>query len=402
MHFLSLSVLAPLLGFTLAVLYASLKRLVPAWWARPIIRRVAIYAMLFPLACLALCALSYVVRLSELYAVFRALAWIVTLLLFPVALSLPIAALVRWALSKVVTRTTRKAPETNAPKVDRRQFFIEAAAATAPAIAAISGVRGLVAGQQDTALRRVTIAIPNLPDAFVGLTILHLSDLHLGMTKSVADLEGVLEKAELQAPDLVLVTGDVADSEHQLHGALALLENFHAKHGVYCSLGNHEYLNDIERQRPIFERSKIPLLVNRGIMQVRNGNRLYIAGIDDPVAFDRDVTADLASWVEHAAEAGKEADLRILLSHRPQALIHAANHGFHLVLSGHTHGGQIGAWGRSLFDWIFPNGLWWGSYSRKSQNGHVAQLYTTSGFGDWFPFRIGCPTEAPLITLVRA
>lgn len=68
-----------------------------------------------------------------------------------------------------------------------------------------------------------------------------------------------------------------------------------------------------------------------------------------------------------------------------------------LTLAGHAHGGQIGFNGHSAFERIWPDQYLWGPYSVGR-----SRLYTTSGFGHWFPFRVNCPTEAPLIELARA
>jgi predicted MPP superfamily phosphohydrolase len=92
-----------------------------------------------------------------------------------------------------------------------------------------------------------------------------------------------------------------------------------------------------------------------------------------------------------ASHAPRNA-FRVLLCHQPRGFVAAAAHDFHLTLSGHTHGGQVGLLGASALEGTFL----WGSYARGQ-----SRLYTTSGFGHGFPFRLGCPTEAPLIVLAR-
>jgi hypothetical protein len=84
------------------------------------------------------------------------------------------------------------------------------------------------------------------------------------------------------------------------------------------------------------------------------------------------------------------------MSHRPDVFPYAADLGVQLTLSGHTHGGQIGFDGRSVLEGVFPHSFLWGEYAIKA-----SRLYTTCGAGHWFPFRLGCPAEAPLITLRR-
>jgi predicted MPP superfamily phosphohydrolase len=89
-----------------------------------------------------------------------------------------------------------------------------------------------------------------------------------------------------------------------------------------------------------------------------------------------------------------ERDFTLLMSHRPDAFPYAAEQGIDLTLAGHTHGGQVGFGGRSLLENAFPNSYLWGKYTLGSSH-----LYTSCGVGHWFPFRLGCSTEAPVIVL---
>jgi uncharacterized protein len=106
----------------------------------------------------------------------------------------------------------------------------------------------------------------------------------------------------------------------------------------------------------------------------------------------------------------------MLLCHRPEGFDPAIDNGFDLTLSGHTHGGQLGLLGRSLLEHIRPGIGWWGAYAKQRSvteaaaaafarrtrtPGGPSRLYTTSGFGHWFPFRLGCPTEMPVVVLER-
>jgi predicted MPP superfamily phosphohydrolase len=89
-------------------------------------------------------------------------------------------------------------------------------------------------------------------------------------------------------------------------------------------------------------------------------------------------------------------EFKVLMSHRPRALDVAGEFGVDLILAGHTHGGQIGLNGRSVFEGVMKERYLWGKYQKGS-----AKLYTSSGVGHWFPYRLGCPAEAPIITLVK-
>jgi predicted MPP superfamily phosphohydrolase len=305
------------------------------------------------------------------------------------------AALVERGLHRVLTKPA-SARDDRAPLTRRR--FVAAATALVPTAAVATALRGFGEGTGDVRAPLVPLPFAALPTALDGLTLLHLSDLHLGVARDLADLDRFLARVDAGPlrPDLIVLTGDVADDVRQLGPALALVAGFGARLGAVACLGNHEYLRDIRVTRPLYERSRVPLLVDRGLEISGAGARLFVGGIDDPVALDTDVRPALRGSVERVARDAPTGVFRLLLAHRPEAFdaAHAAR--FDLVLSGHTHGGQIGFNGKSAFEPLWPDGYLWGSYRRGD-----ARLYTTSGFGNWFPFRLGCPAQAPLLELTR-
>jgi predicted MPP superfamily phosphohydrolase len=207
-----------------------------------------------------------------------------------------------------------------------------------------------------------------------------------------------------------VLTGDLADDPALIPGALELVKRAGARYGALASLGNHEYLHGIEVTRPKYEASPIPLLVSAGRTLSIGRARLFVGGSDDPVHMGGDIAWMLRPSIERAAShAPANADFRLLLCHRPEGHGPAADNGFDLTLSGHTHGGQIGLFGRSLMEKLRPGTGWWGTYARPRPTLASARrtllgtspsrLYTTSGFGHWFPFRVGCPTEMPIVVL---
>ncbi len=313
-------------------------------------------------------------------------------------LSLPVSAAMRHALGVFLRAPPPAMPSASAPPALGRRALLHGATALAPAAALGLGLRGF-ASASETGLPTLPLLLPRLHPDLEGFTILQLSDLHLGMTKNIYDLERLLARVDggARRPDLIVFTGDVAEDLEELAPALALASSFGARHGVLACLGNHEYLRGIGRSRPIYEKSKVPLLVDRGT-ELRVGKaRLHVGGANDPVVTHADIRGAMRSSVEAAMREGHTADFRILLSHRPEGFGHAARTGVDLTLSGHTHGGQIGFNGKSAFEPLWPDGYLWGGYRRGA-----SCLYTTSGFGDWFPFRLGCPAEAPLLVLSAA
>ncbi len=251
-------------------------------------------------------------------------------------------------------------------------------------------------GNDTTRVVNIPLVFRDLPGALDGLRILQLSDLHLGAGRTSADLAALLESLRAEPPDLIVLTGDVADKLEQLEAALALVTAFAPRLGVYAALGNHEYLNDIREMLPAYQASPVRLLINESASLQVGDATLFLAGVDDPV-FIGPARPFFERVVAECAVGAPAHAFRLLLCHRPEGFEPAAKHGFHLTLSGHTHGGQVGLLGRSVFEVFLGIPYLWGLYRRGE-----SRLYTTSGFGHWFPFRLNCPAEAPVITLKRA
>ena len=275
-----------------------------------------------------------------------------------------------------------------------RRDFLRRAAAVVPLGAGVVGAMSM-ANDAPPRLVHLSLKFPDLPADLHGLRILQLSDLHLGAGPTCADLKALLDGLRADPPDLVVLTGDVADKLEELEAALALVTEFAPRLGVYAALGNHEYLNDIERMLPAYQRSPLSLLIDQ-TARLRIGDAtLFISGVDDPVFHDVP-RPFYEEAVAKCAASAVGAGFRLLLCHRPDGFEAAARHGFDLTLSGHTHGSQLGLLGRSAIEVLFGIPYQWGLYRRGP-----SRLYTTSGFGQWFPFRLNCPAEAPLIVLER-
>jgi predicted MPP superfamily phosphohydrolase len=315
------------------------------------------------------------------------LAWGTLMILAPLVLGILGAA--------VLTRAGG-APE-GTPVSPQRRAFLQAGAIALPASTVGASAAGFSGADAPQRIPLVRMRYPGLHPDLEGLRILHLSDLHLGAAMHAGDLEALLQRADALHPDLIVLTGDVADDLRELEEALRIVHRHRPRLGVFAALGNHEYLHDIDATRPIYERSPVPLLVDRGVTLPVGGAQLYLAGVDDPFG-KGEQTAFFEAAVERTLSGApaREDAFRLLLSHRPQGFVAAAARGFHLTLSGHTHGGQVGLFGVSAFEPVLGGEFLWGAYERKG-----SRLYTTSGFGHWFPFRLGCPTEAPLIVLSR-
>jgi uncharacterized protein len=313
-------------------------------------------------------------------------AWTLIPVLIGVLLTLPLALLVRHA-PRLVRKKSVAAAEGSGPLLTRR------AALALPVCAGAAATIGFTHSERGAELREIPVGSAGLHPSLRGLRILQLSDLHLGTGLDTGDLKLILDRAAALRPDLVVLTGDVADKLDALEAALPLFARLAPPLGTYAVLGNHEYMSGaLERMIAAYRESAVTLLVDETRTLEIGDAQLSVIGIDDPYGKNESTFFDRAL---SASDPGPRAGFRLLLSHRPDALDAAAARGIDLVLSGHTHGGQIGWWGRSLFERLGLARRMWGMYRAGA-----TQLYTSAGAGDWFPFRINCPREAPLLTLV--
>ena len=240
--------------------------------------------------------------------------------------------------------------------------------------------------------RSVSVGVRDLPPRFEGLVLAHLSDLHLGFAVSTGWLRRVFAEVVRRGPDAVVLTGDlfIGGSRGIQRGseALPLLE---APLGVYAVLGNHDYFADTEALLEALRAARIRTLRNEAIPLEREGERLWLAGLDDLGTGHDDLEQALGGVPEGAPV--------VLLSHSPDAVEEASDRQVPLMLSGHTHGGQVCLpfWGAvfcfSRFYRRYVDGLF--------QVGPTA-LYVNRGLGKaLLPLRFLCRPEVTLLTLRR-
>ncbi len=310
----------------------------------------------------------------------------------------PLSGLVH-ALDHVIERR-RKKPKSavNTEKINlNRRAALAGTAAIFPFLALAAGGGGTAESFNGTRVFKMKMGLPQLPPELEGLTILQLSDSHLGIYRFLDDWEAVLTEAATYKPDLVLLTGDIADDLSLLPDTLKMTEALKPPYGIFASLGNHEYYRGVDRVKRIFGQSQIPLLISEGVNISVNGKSVFVAGADDPRYMNEDTSVFLNDTVNKAVSNANNADFAILMSHRPEGFNSAHKHKIPLTLAGHTHGGQVGLGGRSLFSNIMPDRYLWGEYQLDE-----SRLYVSSGIGHWFPFRLGCPPEAPIIELIKS
>lgn len=177
------------------------------------------------------------------------------------------------------------------------------------------------------------VFVPNLPPAFVGYQIAHLTDTHLGWMTSAAFLEEVVALVNDTGADLIAGTGDfVHHLRKEVLGVWPLLGRLRARDGVCCVLGNHDHWADERESLARLEASGFSVR-HRALPIERNGQRLLVFGAGDHL----EDTFGLNGLLQTA----RPADCRIVLAHNPDTADQPRQGRVDLMLSGHTHGGQI-------------------------------------------------------------
>ncbi len=379
------------LGLVQLLLLRQLNR---PWWKR---RWIRLSAYLLPVAGVVFIVAFGIAeynRIGWLAAIAGPLTVSTVVLEIALMFSLPVSGAFH-ILEKLTDWLSRKSPRVHEHLPDpKRRMLLRGAAALVPIATVAAGVGGVGRAYARAEVRPIDFEYPGLPKDLDGLKVLHLSDLHLHHYVTLEDLEETLTEAAGYTPDLVLLTGDVADDLGQLGDALALIAQLKPRLGCYATLGNHEYFRGVHQVQAIYTNSDVQLLIDQAVSLPVGNTTLGVGGIDDPRTM-RDIPDDFFSaGIAKALVDAPRRDFTLLMSHRPDAFPYAAKQGVDLTLAGHTHGAQIGFGGRSLLEGAFPNSYLWGKYTRGA-----AHLYTSCGVGHWFPFRLGCSAEAPVIVL---
>ena len=253
-------------------------------------------------------------------------------------------------------------------------------------LAALLSAVGVGQAIQVPEVRRVELAIRDLPPALEGFRMVQLTDLHISRLMHEGWVREVVERSNALRPDLVVITGDLIDGSPQARARdVKPLADLAARHGVIASLGNHEYYFGAERWTRVFEGLGMRVLVNRHAMIEHEDARLTVAGVTDRVAPRFDMEGpDTARAVLGAAPGAPV----VLLSHQPIGVADNAEAGIDVQLSGHTHGGMI----RGI-DQVVKRAN--GGYVSGGYRVGGMQLYVSNGTGLWngFPIRLGVAAE---------
>lgn len=251
-------------------------------------------------------------------------------------------------------------------------------------------------------LQEETLETDDLPPGLDGLTILHLSDLHL----KVGDRRRaqMIRQVSAVEADIVAITGDFIEMDEDIDFCVATLAGLRARHGVFAVLGNHDYVgdkslvhgvfkqgrshNDVQRLRRQLESQGIKVLLNESRPLQIGGQQMWVVGVDDPYYERHDLGRALTNVPAKA--------YKLLLAHSPEVMDQRPGQQVNLILCGHTHGGQIvlplvGALVTRTRYPLRPASGW-----RRVGS---AWMHISRGIGSSLPVRFRCPPEANLIQL---
>lgn len=273
--------------------------------------------------------------------------------------------------------------------IRRRQFVAGLAAAGTAGWGVWEGIRV-------PRIKRTEIEVEDLPRAFDGFRIVHLSDLHCSAAARREHMKGIVAQANTLNADIVCITGDFVDGSVEARREdLEPLKDLKSRLGVFGCAGNHEYYSGYRTWRPVFEELGISMLDNAHHVFVRGEACLVLGGIPDETACSPryagdSVTPDVVRTFEGAPEG-----CRILMKHRPIHLSEHERHGVRLQLSGHTHGGACR--GMDLLVAKMGNE----DHLRGLYREERIALYVNPGTGQWagFPLRLGVPAEVSELIL---
>ncbi len=265
-------------------------------------------------------------------------------------------------------------------------------------------------------VRRIPLVVQGLPSAFDGLTIAHLTDLHRSRAVSSEYLSECIATANALAPDLMIFTGDYLTSgihlshhhphiahlirlffketdppDKMVHDCAQCMSQSRAKYGVFASLGNHDNWFNGDAVAHALQSVGIPVLRNASQTIRINGEPLAIVGLGDYWTDGVDVTQ---------AFRNVDTPFSLVLMHNPDSFEDWSREGSHLILAGHTHGGQV------VIPFYGPPHVP-SRYGQKYAHGLFArgdtQMYVNRGLGVIAPpVRFNCPPEIALLRLQKA
>jgi hypothetical protein len=253
----------------------------------------------------------------------------------------------------------------------------------------------------ELSLTTIDMRLPRLPEEFNGFRLVQLSDLHFGEEVREEHVAAVVTQVNRLNPDLVVITGDFVTATRAVNQrrkaaqriwpCATILRGIQAPHGVFATLGNHDYETDPHLIAEALGENGVAVLRNEARAIEVRGAHFWLAGIDDVLAGKSDPA--------RALRRVPRGETAVVAVHEPDFADAMANYGAALQISGHSHGGQvrlpvIGALYLPVMGRKYPIGL---------RRLGPLQIYTNRGIGVvGVPFRFLCPPEVTLFRLARA
>jgi hypothetical protein len=278
------------------------------------------------------------------------------------------------------------------PRFDpSRRRLLRAASGVIAGAPVLAGGFGVFVERSRIVARPVDLKIAGLPPDLNGLRLVQLTDIHLGPFLSEKELVRAVDLANEFRAHLALVTGDlVTERGDPLDACLARLSRLWSSDGVFGCLGNHEGYARVEGYTTSQARRLGIEFLRRGRRQLRFGTAsLNLAGVDYQKMG--------GPYLENSASLADKGSFNVLLSHNPDVFPVAVKQGYNLVVSGHTHGGQINF---EIFDRSVNISKLYTPYVYGEYRQDSSLLYVSRGIGTVaIPVRLGAPPEVNLIRL---
>ena len=244
---------------------------------------------------------------------------------------------------------------------------------------------------RDIGTERIVINTPKVPQAIGKITIVQISDVHLGLIVRQARLKRIIADINSASPDILVSTGDLVDGQlNRMAGLAELMRDVHPKFGKFAVIGNHEVYAGLDQALGFTERAGFTVLRNDGTTA---GDLINVVGVDDP-AIERITRSRLPSEKSLLSKFPPDR-FTLFLKHRPEVDPESLGL-FDLQLSGHVHQGQI-------FPFNLVTHLFYPVKTGFSLLRENSALYVSRGTGTWGPpIRFMAPPEVTVIELVHA
>jgi len=302
--------------------------------------------------------------------------------------------LLRSRAARPAIQSIREHPRTKAFDASRRVFLRRSVYGLTAA--SFGGTAyGMLIGRNACEMNEREIYLTGLPPQFSGFTIGLVTDVHSSLYMQKRDMDEYVRRLNDLGADIVVIAGDLVNGNvDEVHPFAEAFSRLNAPMGVFGVLGNHDYYTrQPDRIAQIAREAGVRMLRNENLVLNKGGSGIMIAGTDDTG------NSQLAAKKMDAALKSDRGPMpTVLVSHRPYFLDEAAERNVGLVLSGHTHGGQV-VFGRMGGTTMTPAALYspyvWGLYRKKQ-----TQMYVSRGIGTvGVPVRINCPPELTRIVL---